>query len=604
MATGVLQRQQLDVVVVGHVDHGKSTVIGRLLADTGSLPEGKLEEVRARCARSARPFEYAFLLDALKHEQAQGITIDTARCFFRTARRNYIVHDAPGHIEFLKNMATGAARADCALLVIDTLEGVQENSKRHGYILGMLGVRQLAVLINKMDRVDYRFEVYDAIRRQYGQFLAHLSVFPLAYIPISAREGVNLARRGGQTPWYDGPTVLEQLESFSRSGEALDKPFRMPVQDIYKFTEDDDDRRIIAGTVESGLVRVDDTVVFYPSGKRSAVKSIEAFSAPARREVGAGYAAGLTLSTQVYVRPGELLCKAGEPPPVVGSRFRASLFWMGRAPLVRDRTYRLRVGAAAVGVRLAEVRHVLDTTELSSLLHKQEVERHDVAECVLETVRPVAFDPHGELFATGRFVIVDGYEIAGCGVILAPEEARESLFAADLRRREHVWQRGHVSSEQRAARYGHTGKFIVFTGLPDAGKEALAKELERRLFDRGCATYFLGVGHLYAELAEGEHDKSLARDDEITHLGQLARVLADTGLLFITTLAEADDFEIERLRRLVAPHELFVVHVGEAVFARVQPDVTLPSRPDHASALAEIEASLSRHNVLRWDYSI
>src|SRR6266436_6747526 len=205
-------REQMNVVIVGHVDHGKSTLVGRLLADTGSLPEGKLEAVKAQCKRNAKPFEYAFLLDALKDEQAQGITIDTARTFFKSAKRDYIIIDAPGHIEFLKNMVTGAARAEAAVLVIDAKEGIRENSRRHGYILAMLGIRQVMVCVNKMDLVAYNEAHFAGIEKEYRAFLESIgAVSPRQFVPISAIEGENLAARGKKTPWYSGPTMLEVL---------------------------------------------------------------------------------------------------------------------------------------------------------------------------------------------------------------------------------------------------------------------------------------------------------------------------------------------------------------------------------------------------------
>ena len=273
--------ERMDIVAVGHVDHGKSTVIGRLMADTGSLPDGKLEQVKNMCKVNARPFEYAFLLDALKNEQAQGITIDTARCFFNTPQRHYIIHDAPGHVEFLKNMITGASRAQAALLVIDAHEGVRENSKRHGYILSMLGIRQISVLVNKMDLLDWDQATFEAIVAEYADFLGRLGVHPTSFIPISARDGDNIVARAAAAPWYDGPTVLEQVEDFKQLDDDLDRPFRMPLQDVYKFTEALDDRRIFVGTIETGRVRPGDDVVFLPSGKRSTVKTIEALSGPA-----------------------------------------------------------------------------------------------------------------------------------------------------------------------------------------------------------------------------------------------------------------------------------------------------------------------------------
>ncbi len=222
------EREQMNIVIVGHVDHGKSTVIGRLLADTDSLPEGKLEFVKEYCRRNSKPFEYAFLLDALKDEQAQGITIDAARCFFKTGKRDYIIIDAPGHIEFLKNMVTGASRAEAALLVIDAKEGIQENSKRHGHIVSMLGIKQVAVLVNKMDMVGFDKEVFDTIKAQFTEFLNGIKIRPVNFIPISAFHGDNIASKSGNTPWYEGPTVLEQLDGFSNKKKMQSKTFACP----------------------------------------------------------------------------------------------------------------------------------------------------------------------------------------------------------------------------------------------------------------------------------------------------------------------------------------------------------------------------------------
>ncbi len=218
------ERENFNVVIVGHVDHGKSTVVGRLLADTGSLPQGKLESVKRECERTGKPFEYAFLLDALSDEQDQGITIDTARCFFKSATRDYIIIDAPGHIEFLKNMISGAARAEAAVLVIDAKEGVRENSRRHGYILSMLGIRQVVVCVNKMDLVDYNQDHFNAIEKEYRAFLEGIgAVSPRQFVPVAAVAGVNLANRGKETPWYKGPTLLEVLDDLPKA-PPTDRP--------------------------------------------------------------------------------------------------------------------------------------------------------------------------------------------------------------------------------------------------------------------------------------------------------------------------------------------------------------------------------------------
>ena len=341
----------MNIVVAGHVDHGKSTVIGRLLADTHTLPDGKIEGIRELCRRTGKPFEYAFLLDALKDERAQGITIDTARCFFESEKRKYIIIDAPGHIEFLKNMITGASRADAALLVIDAAEGICENSRRHGYMLEMLGIRQIAVLVNKIDLVNYDRAVYDSICRDFTEFLASIGIEAARYIPVSAMEGDNIASHSDRTPWYDGPDVLEQLDLFEGGRHEDSLPLRIPVEDVYKFTEGGDDRRIVAGLCESGSLRAGDRVVFYPSGKTTVVRTLEEWFMDAdssrKPEVFcAGKSCGFTMTTQIYVHRGEIACREGEEAPKVGRTFRASMFWLGKSPLVPGKEYLVKSGTA------------------------------------------------------------------------------------------------------------------------------------------------------------------------------------------------------------------------------------------------------------------
>ncbi len=412
-----IDKEDMNIVIVGHVDHGKSTVIGRLLADTGSLPDGKLEQVKENCRRNSKPFEYAFLLDALKDEQAQGITIDSARCFFKTKKRDYIIIDAPGHIEFLKNMISGAARAEAALLVIDAHEGIQENSRRHGYMVSMLGVKQVAVLVNKMDLVNFDKKVYDDVIREYSEFLNKINVTPVFFIPISAVLGDNIAERSQKMHWYKGTTVLEALDQLENAKLSDDKPFRMPVQDVYKFTKDKDNRRIVAGTVETGVLKVGDEVVFYPSGKKTRVKSIEAFNKEKQEEVSAGTATGFTTTEQIYTRRGEIATIRGEQKPKVGTLINVKLFWLGKKPMETNKKYYLKIGTAKAEVVVTEITNVLDASNLSSE-KKETVNRNDVAECIMKSLKPIAFDLSNELIETSRFVVIDDYEIVGGGIIV------------------------------------------------------------------------------------------------------------------------------------------------------------------------------------------
>jgi bifunctional enzyme CysN/CysC len=590
--------EQISIVMAGHVDHGKSTVIGRLLADIGALPKGKLEQVQAMCRRNARPFEYAFLLDALKDEQAQGITIDAARCFFRTEKRNYTLIDAPGHIEFLKNMITGASRAEAALLTIDAKEGVRENSKRHGYMLSMLGLRQLAVLVNKMDLVDYSQEVFDRIRAEYTAFLGRLGIVSVSFIPVSGMQGVNIAARSSATPWYTGPTLLEQIDGFQRREFPHALPFRLPVQDIYKFTEQGDERRIVTGTIETGTIAVGDAVVFQPSGKTSRVASIEYFNGPVKQTAAAGEAPGFTLDTQIYIKPGEWMVRQGEPPLQVGTRFRVNLFWMGRAPMIRDQVYKLKLGALRSPVKLVQVLAVLDATELGTVVDKQQVDRHDVAEVILETPKPVAFDEVSAIEQTGRLVIVDNNEIAGAGIILAGVTAEESTLQEHIRAREIAWKNSAISTGERSAAYGHGAKFVVFTSADASVGEAFARALERTLFALKFKAYYLGMENVNRGLDADLRPDGDLRDTPIRRLGELARILTDSGQIFITSVSDVDDYDLKTLELLNSPHEILTINIGENRFSEFSPSLYLDAAADVAQGVGRVCDLLRQKHVI------
>ncbi len=567
-------REQMSIVVIGHVDHGKSTVIGRLLADTGSLPEGKLESVRQQCRQNARPFEYAFLLDALKDEQSQGITIDSARCFFKSEQREYIIIDAPGHIEFLKNMISGAARAEAGLLVIDAKEGVQENSRRHGYLVSMLGIRQLAVCVNKMDLVGHDQAIFEAIRQEYTAFLRQVGIEPAAFIPISARDGDNIASSSEAMSWYDGPNVLQMLDGFRKEPRPIDQPLRFPVQDIYKFTAEGDDRRIVAGRVETGSVSVGDDVIFLPSGKRSRVASIEQFNAPAASCAVAGQSTGVTLSQQVYIKPGELMCHADQTDARTSTHLRANIFWMSPNPMVKGKRYKLKLAGARAACWLTDIASVLDASELTTVANRQQIERHDVAECVLQTLRPIACDKAGDIPQTGRFVIIDNHEIAGGGVILDAAAETNTLAQQHVRQRELAWDRSAITSGMRGGRFNQKSALVLICGQVGAHKRDLAKALEEYLFNCGRLVYYLGVSN---SLLGIDADMQIAdeRDEYVRRLGEMSHVFTDAGAIFITTISDLDDYELDVIDTLNKPNELVVVNVGENRFAKHEPDLTL-----------------------------
>jgi len=566
----------MNIVIVGHVDHGKSTVIGRLLADTHSLPEGKLEQVRAQCELNSKPFEYAFLLDALKDEQAQGITIDAARVFFKSRQRPYLILDAPGHIEFLKNMITGAARAEAALLVIDAAEGVQENSRRHGYMVSLLGVKQLAVVVNKMDLVSWDRAVYDRIVREYGAFLDQVGIRPAGFIPVSGRGGDNIADRSANLPWYQGPTVLDALDAFRSEPAPVERPFRMPIQDVYKFTKQGDDRRIVAGTIDSGAIRVGDAVIFYPSGKKSRLRSIEAFNRQVQSRAEAGSAVGFTLQEQIYITRGEIATLEHEPRPQVTTRLRVSLFWLGKEPMVKRKEYLLKLGTARVTFRVEDVLRVMDASTLGTTEQRNAVQRHDVAECVLKLDRAIACDLAEDVPATSRFVIVDDFEIRGGGIVREALPDRQAAVRDRVLLRNYKWEPSIIQPEHRAEKYNQKAALILVTGEHESDRKGVAKALEGKLFEDGKVVYFLGIGSvLYGVDADIER-KPENRLEHMRRLAEIANLMLDAGIILVVAAAELTQDDLEVIKTAVQPDWIETVWAGDTITTDLAVDLQLP----------------------------
>lgn len=558
-------RQDMRVVIAGHVDHGKSTIIGRLMADAGVLPIGKLEQIRERCRRNARPFEYAFLLDALKDEQAQGVTIDSARCFFKTKTKNYILIDAPGHTEFIKNMVTGASRAEAAVLVIDAAEGIQDNSKRHGLYLSLLEIRQVFVLINKMDLVEYSKDRFEEVAKCYTEFLHRIHVQPLAFIPVSGYNGDNIISYSTNMKWYVGKTVLEMLESLKAEEQPLEEPFRMPVQDIYKFTENGDQRRIIAGTVESGSLSVGDEVVFFPSEKKSRVKSIECFNSVKPDSVHAGYAAGFTLEDQIYIRRGELAAKSGERKPLTGRRIKVTLFWLGKEPVRENDKYLFKTGGVKTNVHIEKILNVLDASTAGPI-PKEQIDRHEIAECILVMDKDIAFDAADVYATAGRFVLVDDYTISGGGII-----QERMNYIQDFPEKNLYLASGKVSYEERCRILGQKGAVLWFTGLSGAGKSTIAIELERKLMDKGRLAYRLDGDNIRDGLNSDLGFSINDREENIRRISEAARLFKDSGMLTLVSFISPLRSMRERAKSIIGDDsfiEIFVKASLETCIAR------------------------------------
>ena len=554
MSRSTAPTEQLKIVIVGHVDHGKSTFVGRLFHDTGSLPEGKLEQLQQVAQRRGVPFEWANLMDALQSERDQNITIDTAQIWFQTSKRQYVIIDAPGHKEFLKNMITGAANAEAALLLIDAHEGVQENSRRHGYLLNLLGIRQIAVLVNKMDLENYDQAKFHQIESEYRVWLKTIGVQPATFIPIAAKHGDNIASRSVQMPWWQGPTVLETLDEFKVSGLPKDQPLRLPIQDIYRF----DERRILAGRLEAGSIKVGDKLIFSPSNKTSTVRSIERWSAPPCQSASAGESIGITLAEQIFVARGAVATLENALPYEL-SRFKAKLFWLGKQPFAKGKSYKLKLATQEVECRIESIERVIDASTLETVSRKENemfVGRHEVAELTLHTRRPIAFDAHVEIAPLGRFVIVDGFEVSGGGIIAADNYPRRTRDA-HTKSENIYWSQGKVTSHQRELRNGHLGCVLWLTGLSGAGKSTIATELERELFNLGRHVYVLDGDNIRHGLGSDLGFSPEDRTENIRRVGEVAKLFADAGVICITAFISPYRADRDLVRKIM-PQDRFI----------------------------------------------
>ncbi len=552
--TEPLQRESLKIAIVGHVDHGKSTLVGRLFHDTGSLPDGKYDAIRAMCEQRGMAFEYAFLMDAMQAERDQGITIDTAQIWFKTKKRDYVIIDAPGHTEFLKNMITGAASSEAAVLVIDAHEGVQEQSRKHGYLLHLLGVQQIAVAVNKMDMIGYDQGKFDAIEAEYRAYLASIGVTPTYLIPVSAREGDNIAGRSDNMAWYEGPTLVEALDSFRDTSLPVDAPLRLPIQDVYKF----DERRILAGRIESGRLKVGDELIFSPSNKKARVKSIEAWSVrQAPEEASAGSSIGITLDHQLFIERGELASHL-ENPPLETDVFTARLFWLAHKPLEVGNRYTIKLHTGETQVEVQEIRTVINTDTLSEG-KSDRLERNSIGEIVLRAKKMLALDSHDRIAATGRFVLIDNYHIAGGGIINMDGYADQRDLIT--RKSENITRVLHdVTEEARAVRNGHIGGVLWFTGLSGSGKSTLSVLVEKRLFQKGYQSYVLdgdNIRHgLNANLGFSPEDRA----ENIRRIGEVAGLFSRAGMVAITSFISPYRSDRDRARKTVGKnfHEIYI----------------------------------------------
>ena len=562
--------EQLKIVIVGHVDHGKSTFVGRLIHDTGSLPEGKLEQLQLVAQRRGVPFEWANLMDSLQSERDQNITIDTTQIWFQTKKRQYVIIDAPGHKEFLKNMVTGAASAEAALLLIDAHEGVRENSRRHGFLLHLLGIRQVVVLVNKMDLAGYSRERFNAIEAEYRQWLLSIGLEAKVFIPIAARSGDNIAIPSENMPWWTGPTVIDALDDFKVATAPVGQPLRFPIQDVYRF----DERRILAGRVESGRLQVGDRLIFCPGNKSSVVKTIERWNAPSRDHATTGESIGVTLTEQIFVERGVVAALESAPPCEL-SRFKARVFWLGKSPFTMGGRYKLKLTTQEVECQIESVEKVIDASTLDVVERNggpAQIGRHEVGELTIKTRTPIAFDPVAEIVPTGRFVVVDGLDVAGGGVIL-PDDYPRRTAGGDQRSENLYWSHGKVTRDHRTRRNGHGGSVIWLTGLSGSGKSTIARELERELFNMDKQAYVLDGDNIRHGLNSDLGFSPKDRKENIRRVGEVAKLFSDAGVICVTAFISPYREDRQLVRQMLEPGRFVEVYVNASLAVCEQRDV-------------------------------
>jgi bifunctional enzyme CysN/CysC len=532
------------IIFVGHVDHGKSTLIGRILEETGSLPDGKVETLRANCKAQGQRFEYAFLLDALAEEQQQNVTIDTTQIQFRSARRGYVIIDAPGHEEFLKNMITGAASAEAAVVVIAADEGPREQSRRHGQLLSLLGIRQIIVAVNKMDLVDYSAAAFQEIERTYGEFLQALGLHAAAFVPISASSGVNVVRDGNhEIAWFNGPSLLQAIDRLEEAESAAEQPLRFPIQDVYRV----ENRRILVGRIESGTLRVGDQLLFSPHHKTARVATIERWQDSSAQSASAGDSIGITLRDPIFIERGHAASHEADAP-VESNRVHARVFWIGVEPLRVGARYRLKLVTQNVECQVVALGQVIDVATLDyNSSEGAELRLNEVGDVTLQTRAPLVLDNHERVPTMGRFVLADGDSLVGGGIISgalytgAKAVKSENIF----------WSESEVTAERRALRNQHRGAVIWLTGLSGAGKSTIARGLEKELFQLSMHTYVLDGDNLRHGLNANLGFAPEDRAENIRRVSEVAKLMADAGTVVITSFISPYRADRARARAIV-----------------------------------------------------
>jgi bifunctional enzyme CysN/CysC len=544
----------LRLLTCGSVDDGKSTLIGRLLYECGSILDdqlGALQSESRRFGTTGDEVDFSLLLDGLEDERQQRITIDVAYRFFATPERAFIVADTPGHEQYTRNMATGASTSELAVILVDARKGVLPQTKRHAFICCLLGIRQIALAVNKMDLVGFERRRFDDIAEHFSAFVADLGEVCVAAIPVSARFGDNVTGISARMPWYGGPTLIEHLNSVDTSGGCVERPFRFPVQWINR---PNGDFRGFSGTVVSGSIAPGDDVVLAGSGRSARLKEIVTFEGRVDR-AREGDAVTLTFETDIDIARGDLLADPRDPPECV-DQFAAHVIWMSNQPLVPGRSYLLKIGTRTVPATITALKHRIDVETLAHLADRT-LGLNEIGFCNLSTAAPVAFDPYSVCRDTGAFILIDR---------LTNETAGAGMIAFGLRRASNIhWQALTVGREQRAALKDQLPAVLWLTGLSGAGKSTIADIVEKKLLTLGRHTMLLDGDNVRHGLNRDLGFTDADRVENIRRVGEVAKLMAEAGLIVICSFISPFRAERRMVRELAGPIAFLEVFVDTPI---------------------------------------
>jgi bifunctional enzyme CysN/CysC len=540
----------LRFITCGSVDDGKSTLIGRLLYESKAVFEDHLTALAAdsrKVGTQGGNLDFALLVDGLSAEREQGITIDVAYRFFSTEKRKFVVADTPGHEQYTRNMVTGASTAEVAVILIDARKGVLTQTRRHSFLVSLLGIRKIVVAINKLDLVDYSQQTFDEIEQQYRTFAAQVGLDDIVCIPMSALNGDNVVEASERTPWYDGPTLIGYLESVEIDNDVQSTPFRLPVQWVNR---PDLDFRGFAGRIAGGTVRAGDRVMVLPSGLQSTVARLVTADGDLDIAV-TGQSVTITLTDEIDVSRGDVIAAADDPPGVA-DQFEAHVVWMDEHNMLPGRPYLMKIGTRTVGITIAQPKYRID---INTLEHRpaRTLQLNEIGVCNINLDRPVPFDPYTKNRDMGGFIVIDKMTNSTIGA---------GLLHFALRRSENVhWQAIEVNKQAHALLKHQQPTILWFTGLSAAGKSTIANVVERKLHEQGRHTCLLDGENVRHGLNKDLGFTDADRVENIRRVGEVAALMVDAGLIVLVSFISPFQAERQLARGLVGDDEFIEIFV-------------------------------------------